>query len=256
MVARAGLFRVFRGDRRSRRCASCGGAVAKSSMNVRVQPCRLVALALTALAIAPVVAAEPDELALRLTATPRSPRLVSIDPGRVTLDPRAARLDPRGRFLRDHLLPRMDQQLHKLGPLDEACMPGRWLADTAYVERLGERSAGAVEHAAGKALQDFLLEETTLGRVAGAIESAAERGAPGALSRPGGGLRLDLAISHGAPQLLLGRALRDGSLRFSLGPRADVGLRLRQSWMGHRTSVAASLDRARDRYSLSCSMAF
>lgn len=219
----------------------------------------LAVVVLLALIPGSAAAAEPEAIRLDFGLMARLPRAGSMEPVSPSIELPVTRIDPRRSFLRDHLMPRIGQQLDKLGPLDEARIPGRWPEDRAYAERLGARTRDVVRHAAGKAMRDFLLEETTLSRVMTSLESVAERvedRAPRVVSRPGAGFKLDLAIAHGAPQLLLGRSLGSGSLRFSLGSRGDVGVRLRRYRPGHRTGMVAKLDPARERYTVSCSLGF
>lgn len=147
-----------------------------------------------------------------------------------------------GGFFHGHLLPRLEKQLETLGPYQVlSAEEGRLLFERAT--RDAQRRAG---RGTRRALKEYLLASTSVGRFVDGLEWGGRRSA-GAQGRAP---RIGLGIRSGVPDLEYRRALGRGLLRAALSVEGRVRLEYRgglASTMGLRVDydpVSRELDLA------------
>jgi hypothetical protein len=180
-----------------------------------------VALLLVALC-APLAAAGEDGAAR--SNTMRGPHATASS-GRFSL----ARAEVRtgGSFYRSHLLPRLNGQFRGMVPHEALPGQGAELAQYPLFDRLSENARQNVETGTRKALEDFLLEATSLDSLLDRLGNKAQD-SPLRSRKRAGGFGFGVGISHCAPSVELSQRFGSKAFRASLGLLGVVRLEYRQ----------------------------
>jgi len=183
----------------------------------------------------------------------RGPLNESTIPGRQAVATPTWSASPDGLFYRGHLIPKMDQQLQKLAPIDLGKVPGQALSAHMLFEEYTKATQRGVEHATKRAIRDFVLEETALSRAVSVFRHG--KGSEDASADPSREVALGVGISGGSPEVVMQYDLESGSLRARLGTGGSAGLEFKHHRLT-RTHVVARYDARRQEYALRCRIAF
>jgi hypothetical protein len=145
-----------------------------------------------------------------------------------------------GGFYRSHLLPRLTGQFRAMVPYEALSVRGEALADHPHFDRLSENARDRVTHGTRKALEDFLLEATSLDDLLDRLGNKARRSSLGG-GPEAGGFGVGVGISHCAPSVELSRRTGPRAFRASLGLLGVVRVEYQQGRRS-RASIYAGYD--------------
>ena len=197
---------------------------------------RVLGTASVCAALIAALAAAPASFAasIRLDQTLALGTARALDPIETGARPLARQTAPRAiPFYETHLLPRMSKQLSRLAPINPGPVPGLPFEDDIRMGELTRQVSRRMESAAGRALQDFLMDTTALGRVA-EIEKSHRSKNGRSRSRS-----IIFGVSHGLPEVELKYKRARGTMRLGLAANGNLGLELSGGRHGRHRAFAA-----------------
>jgi hypothetical protein len=166
----------------------------------------------------------------------------------------AASYDARARtagFYHAHLLPRLNGQFETLAVFRAVPGAGSELAEFPLLDMMTDAARRRAERGTKKALKEFLVQATSLGRVAERVDGVLER----EHTESGKRTRLSADIAHGKPRLDLRRRFAAGSLRIGLDVSGSLGLEYRRTGSS-RMRIFAEYDAADGEFDAACRFSF
>lgn len=156
----------------------------------------------------------------------------------------------RPAFVEGHLVPRMSQQLRQAPRIDfELWQQSGLVESNLYAWQTGTVRRYA-ERGAEKALEHYLLETPSLGRLVADVE----HGLGSAHSR-GRSTRIRMRLSHGTAWADLHHRMGAGSIRLGVDARGSARLDVYHGRLSH-AHLRADYNSERDQYNLSCRLTF
>ena len=164
---------------------------------------------------------------------------------------RRAATPAANRFFRGHFVPRVSRQFEEVIPIAPAHAETDF-ADSVLFATVSETARLQAERGTRKAVKNYLLEVTTLGRTVEAVKIRGRKAPDG--GRPEG-VRIGVGFAHGLPQVELRRRNGAGTFRFRVDLQGSVGVEFKQVRRRY-SRVFVGYDADDDHYNLGCRLSF
>jgi len=168
----------------------------------------------------------------------------------------SSRVQPESRgFYQGYFLPRMTTQFDRLSPYRVVPSSGQALSEFMLLDQVTGAAQQRAENGITKAVRNYLLETTAIGRWVDSFGTESTRSPLGA-PRAGRAFRTGFGIAHGLPRVDMRYGVGHTLLRLGVGADSTVGLEMRRNAPATAASFSARYDWGEQAYTLGCRVAF
>jgi len=189
----------------------------------------------------------PTRFAAELPSAPLALRALAVD--------RSARmLPPSQGFYQHYLLPRLTTQFDRLTAYRDLPANGQARDEFVLLDHITDAAQRRAERGLTKAVRNYLLETTSLGRWIDSFGTESTRTLGGeARTRA---FRSGVGIAHGLPRLDLRYGAGKTVLRLGVSADQSVGFEMRRNGPASAASLSAKYDRDEQAYTMDCRISF
>lgn len=156
------------------------------------------------------------------------------------------------RFYQGHFLPELDHELSKIGPLALTNAGAQPISKHVLYDDYTRQARRRMERATQDAVQEYLLETTSLGKLE---EIFSSKSGPGTSRRSGGSFSVGMGISSGVPQVEMRYKMFTSTVRVSIGAKGEAKIDFKTRQMG-QTHLVTRFDPGSGEYGLSYRLGF